>query len=391
MRVGHRALRLALAASAVLVCVGALSLSAWSGAPNWSNADSLFYQSMSYELDGMSAAGARARVFDSPLAVPAIKVEPSVASRAWQNFESQFSRRRWLVPALTAALRPIAGIRALPDVAILGYLVFGLALSLLLARRFALAPAVAVVVFCLASGTVRNWCVRPMTDSWGLAMLSLALLGAMVVLKRGERWLALWVVVMVIMSFTRDLAIIPLAGLALLIIQSREPGQRRLAALLAVTGVLATIPVYLLFGSSLRLTLAFQMNAFEVPSPTHATWSYVLAHYPSLFAETVREDGAYLLSHVIVAITWLTGLAGLFIRRGNREPLAVLMRGSVIGWVLLFALDPDFSEFRYELTIVPAVAVGLCLLISYAAEWLRIGSPAGPTLEPAASPSMRGA
>src|ERR1700677_579360 len=252
MRVGHRTLRLALAASAVLVCLGALSLSAWSSAPNWSNADSLFYQSMSYELDGMSATDARARVFDSALALPAIKVEPSVADRAWQSFESQFSRRRWLVPALTAALRPIAGIRALPDVAILGYLVFGLALSLLLARRFALVPAVAVVVFCLASGTVRNWCVRPMTDSWGLAMLSLAFLGAMVVLKRGTRWLPLWIVIMLIMSFTRDLAIIPLAGLGLLILQAREPGQRRLAVLLALRGGVSPIPVYLLFVSSLR-------------------------------------------------------------------------------------------------------------------------------------------
>jgi hypothetical protein len=265
-------LRLLVAALGALVCVGAMSLSAWSDAPNWSNADSLFYQSMSFEIDGVSAQAARARVFDSSLALPAIAVEPSVANRMWQNFESQFSRRRWLVPALTAAVRPIAGIRALPDVAIVGYLVFGMALCLLLACRFAVASSVCVVALCLASGTVRNWCVRPMTDSWGLAMLALTFLVAMVVLTRGGKWLPLWIVVMLIMSVTRDLAIIPLAGLGWLMYRERDQARRRLALLLILTGILATIPVYLLFGSSLRLTLAFQMNAFEIPSSAHATW-----------------------------------------------------------------------------------------------------------------------
>jgi hypothetical protein len=144
--------RWCLVAVGALACAGVLSLSAWTEAPNWRNADSLFYQSMSFEIDGMSAQAARARVFDSPLARPAIAQESSVGTLAWQTFESQFSRRRWFVPALTAVVRPIAGLRALPDVAIVGYLVFGVMLSLLLASRFAVVPSLAVTILCLALG-----------------------------------------------------------------------------------------------------------------------------------------------------------------------------------------------------------------------------------------------
>jgi len=132
---------------------------------------------------------------------------------AWQTFESQFSRRRWLVPTLTAAVRPIAGLRALPDVAIVGYLVFGVALCLLLASRFAVASSLGVTALCLALAPLRNWGLRPMTDSWGLALLTAALLAVLVVLARGRKWLALWIGIMLLLSLTRDLAVIPLAGL----------------------------------------------------------------------------------------------------------------------------------------------------------------------------------
>jgi hypothetical protein len=371
-----------LAVLIALVCGGALSFSTWSNTPNWSNADSLFYQSMSLELDGHSAQAARATVFGSPLARPAIRQEPSVADPRWQSFESQFSRRRWLVPMLTAAVRPIAGERALPDVAIIGYLLFGVALFLLLASRFAMASSIGTVALCLALGPVREWGLRPMTDSWGLFLSVMAILSISVVMARGRRWLPLWIAIMLALSFTRDLAIIPLAGLVGLMLADRDQTRRRPALILACAGVLATIPAYLLFGASLRLTLAFQINGFEIPSAAHATWSYVAAHYPSLFFGTVKADVRYAASHPVVGLTIAIGLLALFTIPARRDTLILLMRGAAFGWLILFALDPDFSGFRYELTILPSVAVGLCSLAEYAVRWFGRQASAQQKINP---------
>jgi hypothetical protein len=358
-----------LAALGALACAGALSLSAWSDAPNWRNADSLFYQAMSLELDGLSTQAAQARVFDSTIAGPAIKQEPSVSVPSWQAFEGQFFRRRWLVPALAAAVRPIAGERALPDVAIVGYLLFGVALCLLLASRFAVGLSLCAVAVCLALGPTRDWGVRPMTDSWGLALSVGAICSVLVVLARGHKWLPLWIAMMLALSFTRDLALVPLGGLAWLIFRDRESARRQSALILALTGILATIPAYLLFGASLRLTLASIMNGFEPPSPAHSTWSYVVAHYWPLFYGTVKADLQYAVDHPLVGLTVGVGLVALFALPARRDALVLLARGATLGWLIVFAIDPVYTAFRYEIMLLPATAVGLCLLVVQVGEW----------------------
>ena len=378
---GRSATSWLLASLVVLVCAAALSLSAWSGKPNWSNADSLFYQSMSLEVEGASAQAARAKIFGGELAGPAIRQEPSVAEASWQNYEAQFSRRRWLVPALAAAIRPVAGTRALPDVAIVGYLVFGLALFLLLATSFSLAASVAATTLCLALGPVLDWGLRPMTDSWGLALEVTAILGSLLFLSRGMRWLALWIASMLALSFTRDLAIIPLAGVAWLILRDRDPARRRQGLTLILSGVLVTLPAYVLFGASLRSTLAFQINAFEIPSAAHATWAYVAAHYPALLWSTTKADLHYaFIGHPLVGLTMLTGLVSLFAVPARGDTFTLVMRGAALGCLAVFALDPDFSGFRYELTLLPPTAAGLCALAEYAAGWYR-GRGAAPVLD----------
>jgi hypothetical protein len=367
-----------------LACAALLSLSAWSHTPNWSNADSLFYQAMSLEVEGVSAHAARAGVFDSALARPAIVQEPSVAKPSWQAFESQFFRRRWLVPALASAIRPLAGERALPDVAIVGYLLFGVALCLLLASRFAVALSLAAVVLCLALGPTRDWGVRPMTDSWGLALSVAAICSALVVLARGHRWLPLWIATMLALSFTRDLALVPLGALVWLIYRDRDSTRRHAARVLALTGLLATIPAYLLFGASLRLTLASVIDGFEIPSPAHSTWTYVAEHYPHLFFGTVKADLHYAAHHPLVGLT--VGV-GLFALPANRDTLILSMRGAALGWLIVFAIDPVYTGFRYELTVLAPAAVGLCALVEhvrsrYARQ--RSASAPGPELAAAA-------
>jgi hypothetical protein len=350
---------------AAFAIAAALSISGWVNSPNWRNADSLFYQAMSLEVRGASAAAAQREVFDSTLAGPAVVQEPSVAQGRWQTFERRFFRRRWLVPALAAAIEPLAGVRALPDAAIVGYMLFGVALCLLLAWRFGVGLSLAVTALCLALPPTRDWGLRPMTDSWGLALSTAAIGFAMLVLARGYRWLALWLAAMIALSFTRDLAPIPLAAMAWLIFAEREPALRRRALVLAASGVLVTIPPYLLFGASLRLTLASIMAGFEIPTHAHATWGYIAAHYPSLVYEGIKFDLHYMVSTPTVGVTVVVGLIALFAVPARRDRLVLAMRGATLGWLLVFLLDPVVTGFRYELGLLPAVAVGLCSLVRY--------------------------
>jgi hypothetical protein len=234
--------RMLIAAAVALLCAGAISVTDWTHQPNWANPDSLFYQAMSFEVSGASEQAARHRVFDSPLSRPAIAQQHNVANGHWRGFEAEFFRRRWVVPAMAAAIRPDAGVRALPDVAIVGYLVFAAVLAALLASRFGLLASIPAAVLCLALGPVRDWATRPMTDSWGLVFAVGAVLAALLVLRRGRPWLVLWLAMMAALSFTRDLALAPLA--AVLWLAAREPGRasRRRSLLMLVSGVIVTLP-----------------------------------------------------------------------------------------------------------------------------------------------------
>jgi hypothetical protein len=346
----------------VVACACAVSASAWTSAPDWSDADSLFYQSMSLEVGGSSAQAAREAVFSSQLALPVLARDPQLATQTRQNFESQFPRRRWLVPALAAAIRPVAGARALLDASIVGYVLFGAALLLLLSSRFPLALAVGPVVLCLALAPTREWALRPMTDSWGLALMVCAIIAALMVLGKRRAWMLVWLVVMLALSFTRDLAIVPLAGLVWLMYREREPSGRRLALVLTATGALVTVPAYLLFGASLRLSIAFEEHGWKLPIPEHGSWGYVMSHYPHLLSSTVKSDAHYaLLGHPLVGLTIGVGLLALFGVRANGEQLVVLMRGAALGWLVLFVLNPGQSGFRYELPLLPIAATGLCV------------------------------
>jgi hypothetical protein len=352
--------RLALAA---LLCAGCLSASAWFDAPNWSNADSLFYQVMSLEVTGTSAHVAQREVFDSPLARSAIIQEPSVAESSWQAFEGQFFRRRWLVPTLAAAIRPLAGTRALSDAAIMGYLLCGVMLYLLLASRFATLPSLATTVLMLALAPMHNWGTRPMTDSWGLALSVAAIGSALLVFTRGRRWLAAWIVTMLALSFTRDLALIPLCAVLWLVFGDRSATRLRLGAILGASGILVTLPAYLIFGASLRMTLASIMAGFAIPTPAHSTWTYVARHYPHLFLGTVKADIHYMLFHPLFGLTVGIGLIALFALPARGGALWLAMRGAILGWLLVFALDPVYTGFRYELGLLPPAAVGVCGLV----------------------------
>ena len=362
--------RMLIAAGVALLCAGAISVSDWTHGPNWSNPDSLFYQAMSYEVSGASAQAARDRVFDSPLSRPAIAQQHNVSSAHWRGFEAAFFRRRWVVPAMAAAIRPDAGQRALPDVAIVGYLAFAAVLAALLASRFGLVASVPAAVLCLALGPVRDWATRPMTDSWGLVFAVGAALAALFVLRRGRPWLLAWAAMMAALSFTRDLALAPLAAVAWLAFREPARASRRTSLIMFISGVIVTIPAYLMFGAPLRLTLASVIDDFRDPPPAQATWSYVAHHYVSFTATTIKADVGYAVHHPLVGLTLVAGLIPLFLLSSRRDPLILMMRGWALGWPILFLVNPVYSGFRYEIAILPAAAVGLCMLIEHLAERL---------------------
>jgi hypothetical protein len=320
---------------------------------------------MSLEVRGASAQAAQQEVFHSALARPAIAQEPSVAKPSWQSFERQFFRRRWLVPVLAASIAPLAGLRALPDVAIVGYLLFGLALCMLLASSYGAALSLPASALCLALAPMRDWGLRPMTDSWGLALTVAAIGFALLTCGRSYRWLPAWLVTMIALSFTRDLALIPLAALAWLALASRETAVRRRVLVTAVGGVIVTFPPYLLFGASLRLTLASIIAGFEIPSRAHATWSYIAAHYPSLVYQTIKFDFHYMVSNPTVGLSVMLGLIALFAVPARGKWLVLAMRGATVGWLVVFAVDPVVTGFRYELGLLAPVAVGLCSLADH--------------------------
>lgn len=353
------------AAAITLLCAGVISVKYWTDSPNWSNADSLFYQAMSVEVGGTSAQAARDRVFDSPLSRSAIAQQHNVANAHWRAFEAQFFRRRWVVPAMAAAVRPAAGQRALPDVAIVGYLVFAVVLAALLAFRFGLVAAVPAAVLCVALGPVRDWAMRPMTDSWGLVFGVGAVLAALLVLQRGKPWLLLWLAMMAALSFTRDLALAPLAAVLWLMLREPDRASRRASLTMLISGAIVTIPAYLLFGAPLRLTLASVINDFRDPPPAQATWSYVAHHYLSFTATTIKADISYAVHHPLVGLTLVAGLIPLFLLRSRRDPLILMMRGWALGWPILFLVNPVYSGFRYEIAILPSAAVGVCMLIDF--------------------------
>src|SRR5204863_2868584 len=112
---------------------------------------------------------------------------------AWVEYSAPRYRRRWLVPALGAALSPLFGERSLLIVSLVGYLLAGLALFVLLRERAGPWTSAAVVCGCLLFVPLREWSFHPLTDSWGVAALAAGLwLLARARASAGRGWLVAW-------------------------------------------------------------------------------------------------------------------------------------------------------------------------------------------------------
>jgi hypothetical protein len=346
----------------VVVVLAGLGLAAvhWDDAYQW-KPDSLFYESQLLRVQGTPKQEALHRVFTGPLARPRVAEElrdtpparRTVASPSWVRYSSRFYERRWLVPALGAAVEPLFGTNALRAVSLLGYVLAGLAVYGLLLLRFRAWVAGLVALGVLALEPLRYWSLLPLTDSWGVALEAAAIAAAVLALRRPRPWLPVFALTMLALSFTRDSTLVVVAGLAWVAFRTRT----RQALVTLAAGIAASLPAPLLFGAPTREIMAYTLNQFHPPA--HATWGFIRSRYVAGEKGLVKDDLTYLLHHPYVGVCAVGGLLALYAIRNRGGVASLLCRGGVAGAVVLLLVAPNFTGLRLELPFLPLAAFGL--------------------------------
>jgi hypothetical protein len=347
--------------------------------------DSLFYMAQKLEVQGESRADALREVFASDGAAelkakerdlpPALR---RIDNPAWQTYSSRFYRRRWTVPVMAAALQPVAGQRSIEDPSLVGWALLAPLLYLLLRRRFAPGVSVVVSVFCTLLPPVFHVGPVPSTDLLALSLLIAALLAAWQVRVAGPGWLPVWMVLVLVLSFTRDAGIVLIAAPGWLAVRERS---RRSIALVA-TGVLASLPAPLLFSAPFRDNLAYTFNAYRVPTDT--TWSSILGEYPHRIATVFKYDLEYPLDTAVPPLAFAMGalvllaLVTLYLLSDRDDPFLILARGAGLGSLVTVLIAANYSNGRLELVFIPAIAAGLGVLAERA--WSRRGGASPATV-----------
>lgn len=368
-----------------LIFLGVVSMGRnWGGEVLW-ELDALFYQAHVEQLRGADGQEAIREVFSGPLSERAREIETAsedqlrVRDPDWPLYAERFYARRWLLPALGAGVYPVLGEHSLETLSLLAYVAIGPLLFLLLRRRFAQSTAFVVSALALALPPLREWAVFPLTDTAGAALLVAGLLAALAVYERGLRWLPAWVLCVAALSLTRDTAFILVIAAGVLALARRD--RRSLA--LALGGVLAAIPAPLIWSVGVREQLAFVFSDHTVPTDT--SWGFVRAEYLSHLGDVADRYADYAAANPHVVLFFVTGIACAFLFTPRRDPFFTLLQGCFAGYLLLLAVGPTFSIFRYELVLLPLAAAGLALGAERAlAAVRRARAQRGPEPEAAA-------
>jgi hypothetical protein len=368
----------------LIVCAVAVLALKWADEVIWSP-DALFYQSRVEQIRGASRDEALNHVWNGPLAAgfraddsQRAKADQALADPRWIPESYKLYARRLTVPVLAAAVYPIFGINSLEATNIFGVLVFAVALFLLLRLRFDPLASFIGVGAVLAWPDLR-WAFLPLSDAWGLAMLTVAFLIGVRALDNWSRgWLVAWIAALLVLSVTHELTPIPVAGAGAVAIvyRWREP------AILAVTGILATVPSQFLFeGKSLSWGFAYAFSGNRIP--TDSSWSFVLNHYWSVLETGTRQSIDYLFAAnpVYLESAWplwpftiplFIGLIMVFAASSSapRDPYLLFMRGAVVGGALILLLVPTFQDLRHEYPLLPIAAVGIALAVGLIRGWI---------------------
>lgn len=351
-------MRTALAALSLSLLAAISMATHWAGPISWET-DALFYQAKSEEIGGTDGSAARQQVFGRPLSgyERAIEAEQPdeparVSDPAWVEYSATFYARRLLLPALAVAIKPIFGLRSLQILSLLGFVLVPALLFLLLRRRLTFAVSGAIAAAVILWPPLRAWSVFPLTDSSGLALLIAALLCAVLAIERDRRWLAPWFACVLALAFTRDIAFIPvIAALGLLAVRRDRPSLA-----LVGCGVAAALPALFVHGVSESKELAYVFANHTIPADT--SWGAVLPEYPANVGHMLGRYGDYAVANPLVILVALAGIVSAFALAPRRDTLTILLWSTVPGYLLLMAVGPAFSGFRYELTLVPLIASG---------------------------------
>jgi hypothetical protein len=380
-----------------LAVLGALLTLPYSGSDVIAHTDGIFYEAQKREIQGQGRDEALANALQTDMALELKRMEVDdppelqrVASPDWAEYSAQFYRRRWTVPALAAAGDPLFGDQALEATSLVGWALLMPLLFLLLRRRFGTGVSAAVSLFTALLPPVLSHGHLPVTDIWGLTLLVGSLLLMMLVRDSGMRWLPVWVLAVLALSFTRDLTIVLLVAAAWLYWVDRTP---RVAAL-GVTGFLASLPAPLIFGSPLRESLAYTFNDFRIPSDT--SWGWIASQYPGEFASLLRQDVLYPgSSPVPTPITLVMGLgvlAGLFCLAatvGQRDGFLSMIKASAVAGAITILITVNYTGLRLEMVFVPAVAVGVALVVDRLLARRRMSIEAGRATSMKAPPEAK--
>jgi len=371
VRLTARGRSLDVAAVIALTAVAALATaSAWSGAVTWTT-DGCFYEAKTLQLRGTPAEQARKIAFASETFCGSSSETAReaaagvVATPAWTRYSARFYRRRLLVPAAAAAIYPIFHDRSLEIVGLLGYVAAAVALYALLRLRFARVSSLVATTAAILIPQYRVTMMLPLTDSWGVALETAALICAFVYLRDGSRrLLGAWLLTIVALAFVRDNA--PVAVVAVAVAAGAL--RRKLAAV--VGGALAAVVPSVLFGLHYRVLLAYTLDKSQIPPST--SWRWSLHHYLPRAVAMLRSWVTPTRHGVppATALALAIGLAGLVLTRTQAGELRRLALGTLLGSALLLLSLPQ-PGFRIAFVVLPAVAVGYAGLLERSAGGLR--------------------
>jgi hypothetical protein len=353
----------------ILALAGVLALlacaSVWSTArkPVVWTPDALFYEARMLEIRGVDHDKAMAQTFRGPLSAELRARDPhKTGDPAWVAYNEQFYQRRVALPLVGAGLYPLTGDRSLLYLSLAGYVAAVLALFGFLLLRFRVWLAAGVAAAAALLPPLVNHSSYPLTDSWGLALEIVAFGAAFLTLKRGLRWLPLWILTLGILGFTRDSAFVPVLAAGWLALRERK----RIPVALFLGGLAAVLPASLLFASPVREVMALAVNHSEPSSDT--SWWFIARHYPGSLIDLLRANVGFLRrGEWYTALFFFGGVASLFAfwRRRPTVSIRLLVAGVILGLAYVLSV-PVFSAFRLELVFVPMAAYGLALAAEYA-------------------------
>ncbi len=348
----------ALAAAALTGFAFAVAALLWTQTTRWMP-DGYFYRAQVLRILGAEKEDALRTVFEGRLTLADRRAEAGLpayqrklSNPEWVRESAQFYERRRVVPLLAAPLDAWLGPSGLRLVSLAGYVLLAPLLYLLLRLWFPVRIAMPVAAAALIVEPLRTWSSSPLTDSWGLALLTAALACGCLTLTRDPRWLVGWAAAILALGFTRDLTVIVVGAAVLAFLVHRS----RLTGALAGIGVLAALPAPLVFGVPLKAAIAYPLNGYyPVDDPS---WSFIADRYVGGVKDVVKSDLSFLAEHPFVALVLVGGTAAIALLRppGAARTLVWAAVPAALAYVLL---TPNDTDFRLELAFLPVAALGV--------------------------------